>query len=113
MSKPIEDKSIKPEELETYSERIGAIASAWAYNEGGGREKLFDRMIDHARRGWLSREWVDGAYGAILKGKHLEFHYDPKSNISGWLAGDSPEQVREMLRTVKRKGFKVVRKRAQ
>lgn len=99
------DKSIDSKDMPDYEPRIEAIASAWAYNEGGGKEAIFSRLIDHAKKGWLSSEWVNGAYEAILNRKHLEFHYDKKSKTSVWLAGSSPEQVRETLKKAVKNGF--------
>lgn len=101
------DKAIPRDKFHDYVPRIGAIADAWAYNEGHGRTKIFERLVDHAKRGWLSAEWVDGAYHALLQGKHLEFHYDPKTRTTGWLAGNSPEHVREVLQAAKKNGFKM------
>lgn len=105
------EQKIPSEKMQEYIPRLEAIASAWAYNEGTGKENILSRLIDHAERGWLSSDWVNGAYAAILDKKHLEFYYDAKQKTTIWIAGKSPEQVRSTLRKAIKNGFNLREKR--
>lgn len=107
------ERTIAPEEMKDYIPRIEAIASAWAYNEGNTysrRKEHLDRLLDHAERGWITADWIDGAYHALLSGKHLEFSYDKKAKAHMWLAGKNREQVIKTLMAIEENGFSIKRK---